>query len=304
MAIAKHQYDKTNQNIFVMKKLLLMLLAAIFSVSLIQSQELESSLLWKVSGNGLEKSSYIYGTLHLLCPEELNIQEKVKRAMKESDQLVMELDFDDPKVMPKVQRAMMYSDGTTAQDYLNEQEYQLVSDFFTDSLNIPFERLQGIKPFFLSSMTVIHFLGCQPVSFEQQLTAMAKEANMEVKGLETVKEQISFIESIPKEKQKKMLVEGLQDYSEAKRMFDEMVDHYLNEEISGINRIMEEYMSDDYAEMQHNLLIKRNKKWVDDMKQFMQKHSSFVAVGSGHLPGEQGLVTLLRKAGYTVEAIN
>lgn len=168
---------------------------------------------------------------------------------------------------------------------------------------MPFERLQAIKPFFLSSMTVIHFLGCQPVSFEQQLTNMAKEASKEVKGLETVEEQISFIESIPREKQKKMLVEGLQDYTEAKRMFNEMVDHYLDEEISGINQIIEDYMSDDYAEMQLNLLIRRNKKWVDDMKQFMQEHSSLVAVGSGHLPGEQGLINLLIKAGYTVEPV-
>lgn len=286
-----------------MKKLLLILITALFSVSSIQSQEIENSLLWKVSGNGLEKSSYIYGTLHLLCPDQLNIQEKVKRAIKETDQLVMELDFDDPQVMPTVQRAMIYKDGTTAKDYLNEKDYKLVSDFFKDSLNMPFERLQAIKPFFLSSMTVIHFLGCQPVSFEQQLTNMAKEASKEVKGLETVEEQISFIESIPREKQKKMLVEGLQDYTEAKRMFNEMVDHYLDEEISGINQIIEDYMSDDYAEMQLNLLIRRNKKWVDDMKQFMQEHSSLVAVGSGHLPGEQGLINLLIKAGYTVEPV-
>lgn len=286
-----------------MKKLVLVLLS--FTIAILSSygQANDNSLLWKVSGNGLEKPSYLYGTFHLLCPGDLQIDDKVAKAFNKSDQLVLELDFDDPTVMPTIQQNMMYKDGTTAKSYLNEDEYKMVKGFFSDSLNMPFERLQTIKPFFLSSMTMMHFLGCQPASFEQKLTSMAKENSIEVKGLETVKEQLSFIEDIPMDMQKKMLLENMEAYDESKEMFDKMVKHYLEEDIDGINDLMDKYMSDEYAEFKEQLLLKRNKNWVPDIEKLAGKNSSFIAVGAGHLPGEDGLIDLLQQAGYKVEAV-
>lgn len=286
-----------------MKRLVLVLLS--FTIGILSSygQANDNSLLWKVSGNGLDKPSYLYGTFHLLCPGDLQIDDKVTTAFNKSDQLVLELDFDDPTVMPTIQQNMMYKDGTTAKSYLNEDEYKMVKGFFSDSLNMPFERLQTIKPFFLSSMTMMHFLGCQPASFEQKLTAMAKENSIEVKGLETVKEQLSFIEDIPMDMQKKMLLENMEAYDESKEMFDKMVSHYLEEDIDGINDLMDKYMSDEYAEFKEQLLLKRNKNWVPDIEKLAAKNSSFIAVGAGHLPGKDGLIDLLQQAGYKVEAV-
>jgi uncharacterized protein YbaP (TraB family) len=286
-----------------MKRFIALFFIFVITITANMAQKPGNSLLWKVSGNGLEKSSYLYGTFHLLCPDQLNISDKVSHALDESGQVVMELDFDDPSVMQTLQQKMMYRNGTTAKDYLDEKEYKIVSDFFRDSMKMPFERLQAIKPFFLSSMSMIHFLGCQPAGFEKVLTSKAKKKNMEVKGLETPEEQLSFIENIPMEKQKTMLVENIKNYKESKKMFDKMVNHYLNEELEGINEIIDQYMSKDYAQMQQNLLIQRNKNWIPEIKEMMQAKASLIAVGAGHLPGKEGLIDLLRKAGYTVVAV-
>jgi len=287
-----------------MKKYVLIVLGYVFAIISAYGQtSSENSLLWKVSGNGLEQPSYLYGTFHLLCPADLQISDKVQKAFDKSDQLVLELDFDDPTVMPTIQQNMMYKDGTTAKDYLNEEEYNMVKTFFSDSLNMPFQRLQAIKPFFLSSISLMHFLGCQPASFEQKLTSMAKENSIEVKGLETVQEQLSFIENIPMDMQKKMLMENMKEYDKSKKMFDKMVSHYLNDDINGINDIVDEYMSDEYAEFKDDLLLKRNKNWVPDIEKLAKDKSSFIAVGAGHLPGEEGVIDLLREAGYTVKAV-
>jgi len=287
-----------------MKKYVLIVLSYVLAVITAYGQSSdENSLLWKISGNGLEQPSYVYGTFHLLCPADLQIQDKVQEAFDESDQLILELDFDDPSVMPTIQQNMMYKDGTTAKDYLNEEEYNLVKGFFSDSLNMPFQRLQAIKPFFLSSMTLMHFLGCQPASFEQKLTSMAKENNLEVKGLETVEEQLGFIENIPMDMQKKMLLENMKEYDKSRKMFDKMISHYLGGDINGINDIVDEYMSDEYAEFKDELLLKRNKNWVPDIEKLAKDKPSFIAVGAGHLPGEGGVIDLLREEGYTVEAV-
>lgn len=288
----------------VMKKLTLLLFAMAVAVSNLYGQQNNNSRLWKISGNSLEEASYLYGTFHLLCPDDLNIQQKVTQAMDASDQLVLELDFDDPSVVPQIQQNMAFTDGTTAADYLNDSEYKLLSDFFRDSLNMPFERLKSIKPFFLSSMTLMHFLGCQPVSFEQRLTKMAGERSMEVKGLETVGEQLSFIDNLPMEYKKKMLMENLKEYDKSKKMFDKMVGFYREGNLDGINNLSENYMSEDYARFKDELLVKRNQRWVPAVTRMIGESPSFIAVGASHLPGDKGLIHLLRQEGYRVEPVH
>ena len=280
--------------------LLVLLFVAGFSL---QAQENGNSRLWKISGKNLEHPSYLYGTFHLLCPDDLQIQDKVTNAMDASDQLVLELDFDDPEVMPTIQQNMAFTDGTTARDYLSESEYQMLTDFFRDSLNLPFERLETIKPFFLSSMTLMHFLDCQPVSFEQRLTTMAGERKMEVKGLETVEEQIRFIDNLSMAYQKKMLLENLEHYDSSRMMFDRMVRFYLNANLEGLISISEDYMSTDYADFREELLTKRNKRWIPAIEKLVGDRSSFIAVGAAHLPGKDGVIPLLREAGYKVEPV-
>jgi uncharacterized protein YbaP (TraB family) len=271
---------------------------------MLRAQNDGNSLLWKISGNGLEKSSYVYGTFHLLCPNDLDLSKKVTDALDRSEQLVLELDFDDPTLMQTLQQNMMMPDGRTAEDYLNEEEYELLAGFFNDSLNLPFERIKGIKPFFLSSMTISHFLGCQPASFEQTLTKAAQNKGMEVKGLETVEEQLSFIDNLSMEMKKKMLMENLKQYDKSKKMFREQVDYYLSENLEGLNSIIDDYMSNDYAQLREDLLVKRNKNWVPEIRKMIQEQPSMIAVGAGHLPGSDGLLELLRVAGYSVEPVH
>lgn len=287
-----------------MKKYTLLLLAVVASAIYLYGQNDGNSRLWKISAKHLEQPSYLYGTFHLVCPDDLQIQDKVNDAMDASDQLVLELDFDDPTVMSTIQQHMAFTDGTTASDYLSDSEYNQLAGFFRDSLNLPFERLKAIKPFFLSSMTLMHFLKCQPVSFEQQLTRMAGERNMEVNGLETVEEQMHFIDNLSMEHQKKMLMENLKNYERSKRMFDRMVNYYRNGNLEGLNSISENYMSEDYADFKEELLIQRNKNWVPAIEEWINQRSSFIGVGAAHLPGEEGVISLLRKAGYQVEPVH
>ena len=287
-----------------MKKIILLVFTLLTGIISTDAQKNDNSLLWKISGNGLSQESYLYGTFHLLCPDDIQISDKVTKAFEASGQLVLELDMDDPSIMPAIQQSMVFTDGTTAKDYLNESEYKLVAGFFNDSLGLPFEKLQVIKPFFLSSMTVLHFLGCQPASFEQGLIKLANEQEIEVKGLETVEEQVSFINNLSMETQKKMLLENLEKYDSSKIMFNKMVDYYMNEQLEQINAISEEYMSDDYADMKEEMLIKRNENWIQDIRELITHQSTFIAVGAGHLPGEKGVIDLLRKAGYTVEPVH
>lgn len=63
----------------------------------------ENSLLWEISGNGLETSSYLFGTIHVMCPDELELTEKVSSALDDAERIVLELDMDDPSFMTDMQ---------------------------------------------------------------------------------------------------------------------------------------------------------------------------------------------------------
>ncbi len=263
----------------------------------------DESLLWKISGNGLEQPSYLYGTIHLLCPDDFEMKEKVKDAIGNSEQLILELDFDEPGMIASLQQHMYLPDSIKPTDYLNEEEYSIVETYFNDSLQMPFTMMKRIKPFFLISFTIVDFLNCTPVSPEQKLSSAAQEEEIEVLGLETIEEQAGFIDDIPLDTQAKMLLESITDYENMKKMFDEMVNAYLNENISKIDELMQEYMSEEYADIELGLLIERNQDWIEPIREFIQEKPSFIAVGAAHLIGEEGLIALLREQGYTVEAV-
>lgn len=262
-----------------------------------------NSLLWKVEGKNLDKPSYLFGTIHLLCPEDLLVSESVKTALKNTEQLVLEIDLDDPTVMQKIQRSMIYTDGTTARNYLDNEEYAMVATFFNDSLGMPFEQMQVIKPFYLSSMTIMHFLGCQPASWETELIKLATADQKETIGIERVEDQTGIIEALPLHIKKTMLLETITEYAKTKMMFEQMILKYKEQDIDALQKMVEEYMSDDYAHFERDLIEKRNKNWIGKIEENASSKPSFFAFGAGHLAGKKGVINLLRKAGYIVSPV-
>ncbi len=286
-----------------MKRVISILAVLFFGTILALSQPLEKSLLWKITGPGFSTPSHLYGTYHLLCPDDLVISDAALRALEQSERVVLELDFDDPGLMTAMQQGMFMADGTTAKDYLDEEEYALVSDFFTSKMGIPFEQLAAVKPFFLSSMTLIYFLDCQPASPEMHFTKMAGDQEMEVLGLETIEEQIGFIDNIPVEDAATMLVAGIKELEEGQELSDRVVRAYLEGDLEKLELIMDEYLGGDYTKINDDLVVARNEGWIPKIENLITEKPSFIAVGAGHLPGEKGVIQLLRNMGYAVEAV-
>ena len=81
-----------------------------------------------------------------------------------------------------------------------------------------------------------------------------------------------------------------------------MLRFYKNQNLDSIKTMLgkSEFGSEKYDNL---LLNNRNKKWVKELDTIMKKESVFVAVGAGHLVGEQGLINLLKKQGYTVKPL-
>lgn len=267
---------------------------------LAQSPSYENSLLWKIEGNGIQPS-YLFGTFHILPQKDFELKSKVKVALDNSDLLVMELNMSSPTLQSEIMRNASMKDGKTLDQVFSKIDYEKVDKALINTLGVGIQNLITFKPFMLSSFLLSGFVGGQPASFELTLTQMATTKEMDIKGLESVAEQMSIFDEIPYESQAADVMEMIDEKEKTQDMFDEMIQKYKSEDLNGIDKMMADYF--DSEEELDLLLNNRNRNWIPKIGAFAKTQSTFFGVGAGHLGGASGLIALLRKAGYSVNAV-
>jgi uncharacterized protein len=284
----------------------LFLLAVLFSsfyFTKIQAQQQDKSLLYEISGNGVTQPSYLYGTIHAICKDDFFITDATKEKFSKAQQVYMEIDMDDPKMMPDMMKSMYMTDGTTIKSLLSETDYQKVSQFFKDTLKMNIGGMDKMKPFAISSMTIMKLLSCPMSSYEETFTKMAKTENKEILGLETPQDQFAAIDKMGMKKQADMmLVKMVDDWNEGKENFQKMVKSYKEQDVEKLLEGMSKSKNAD-SEFQKDLLDTRNSNWIPKISKIVTEKPTFFAVGAGHLGGEKGVISLLRKQGFTVKAV-
>lgn len=270
---------------------------------------LEKALLWKISGRDLTSPSYLYGTIHIIPSEDYFLPEGTLGAVGSSKKLVFEIDMKDMNDMGKqmglISKAFM-SDDLTLKDLYTDEEYTIVKDHF-EKMGIPLFFMERMKPMLL---TVFASGDIDPgdlqsgkaKSYEMELYELAQDSKMETGGLETIEYQMSVFDSIPYEEQAEMLLQTIEMGEEAAGGMEEMVEIYKNQDIEGMQEMFKEEESGVEGH-EDVLLTNRNKNWIPIMEKDMAVGSTFFAVGAGHLGGPEGVIHLLREAGYTLEAI-
>ncbi len=260
------------------------------------SQDLSNSLLWKVEKEGIEPS-YIFGTIHVLPQSEFELEEKVKQAMDESEELVLEIDMTDPALQTKMYQTMAMQDGMTLDKLLTEEEYSKLSEKLQSIQGAPpIAMVNGFKPFMVATMMLSEYVGSQPASFEMTLMSMASAREMPISGLETIESQMAIFDSIPYESQAEDLMEMVEEGDEMKALFADMVAQYKAEEINALYKTTEEYTDSD-DEMRF-MLHNRNANWAEVLEERLGEKTLFIAVGAAHLGGEEGVINLLKEQGY------
>ncbi|MGB3587050.1 MAG: TraB/GumN family protein [Tunicatimonas sp.] len=286
-----------------MIKTVIATIASILSLLLSVSAQDTDALLWKISGNDFSQPSYLFGTIHLMCPDDIQITQPMRDALQNTKQVVLEIDMDEPGIMQNMQSIAMMADGTTLNDLLTEDEYQLVGNYLQDSLQIPIQALNAMKPLMLSTFTFLDVLNCQPGSYEMQLVQQAKEQQKEVLGLETLEDQAQAFDFIPLEEQADYLVDAIQNYDETVFEIEAILAAYQSEQVEHLYNITHESMQ-EMEGAEESLLTKRNQNWIPLMEEIAQDQPTFFAVGAAHLGGPMGVIALLKEQGYTVEAVS
>jgi uncharacterized protein YbaP (TraB family) len=284
-----------------MKQILFTFLS-IFTIANSNAQKpKENALLWKIEGKNSTQPSYLFGTFHMLCPTDFEMPDTLKSLLSKTNQLFLELDIDDPQMNVKMMKHINMKEGVKLKDLLSTTEYDTAIVLFKQITGMNLKMFESYKPFILSSFLYPRIMACNTIAFEKELSKLAKESNLETKGLETIEDQLSVFDNVPYKTQAKMFIKSLLEIEEGKIQMQKMVAMYKSKNINAMQKTVKG--DADLGKHEKVLLHKRNKNWVPIMDKEIATHSTFFAVGAGHLGGKKGVINLLRKSGYTVTPI-
>lgn len=300
-----------------MKRLFLTL---IFAVALLSSAS--AQLLYKISGKGLEKPSYIVGTYHLAPAAFADSIPGAKDAAASVEQVCGEVDMSEMESMAgmqKVMKAMMLPDGKSLADILSKEEMDKLNAFMLEVLgtdmNNPMVSMQMGKmtPTAISTqLQLVQYMKKTPgfnpeAMIDSHFQQVAKKSGKPVIGFETLDFQISVLYTGTSiERQKELLVCMIDNQEFNNKIMDMLTEAYFTQNMEKILEVSEMKMGsscDSSAEEDEAILYKRNADWVEKMPAIISDKSTLFVVGAAHLPGERGVLEMLKKEGYTVEGV-
>ena len=269
----------------------------------------EAQLLYEISGNGLSKSSYLFGTHHWVEAEVAIEIPGVFRVFNDCDVVVSEfVDETNGNNPEEMQRKIL----TVAQmelslhDLLNAEEALLVDSALNAEMGLSLADMQYFRPSMLTmiyEMAVAERINKNEMAIDAYFQVAAAELGKRVCGLETLDKQLDIMfRSKSLEQQAKQLVETIRNASGTKNGVNEIDSLYKSEDLEALYEVLVKY--ENMTEAEKFLLVdERNRDWMPVIEKYIKADACFIAVGALHLPGNDGLINLLRKAGYKVKAV-
>jgi uncharacterized protein YbaP (TraB family) len=289
-----------------MKKYTLQIVFLLLSLNFLHAQDSlkhENALLWQISGNGLQESSYIFGTIHMIPETDFFFLELWKEKLLTCKTLALEIDINMGLAEQfELAKKILLPEGKTLADYMTKEKYLEFQSYILDSLNIKktkWNQMNKIKPLFSMSL-IYEDLMKNMKTYEVELNAMALKNGIVTVGLETADYQIDILNGISIEEQIDMLT-GTELSGDPVAELAELVKIYKAQDL---NKMLEMYKEDpEMIKYEDQLLLQRNKNWIPIIEKLIRQGTTFVAVGSMHLPGKNGILLLIRDAGYDVKPV-
>lgn len=259
----------------------------------------DASLLWKIEGNGLEQPSYIYGTIHMICQDDYIMTPIIQNSLESVEAYYAEIDFSNPTELLQLQAAIVAEEPLS--ERFDQETYQELTKLLK-SMDIEIDEVENLSNTALISTIGTKTFPCKDLkAYELEFLQMAIASGKQTGGLETVSQQLELLnKSITPEN----LIEMLQEVSiNGTDETQKLVKHYKEHNIDIFVELMKENSYMD-AEIYDELLVQRNHRWMELIPEIMDRHSTFFAVGAGHLGGESGILQLLKDRGFEVNAVN
>lgn len=267
----------------------------------------ENALFWKIQRSDLPAPSYLFGTFHLMGAHYVDSLDGVLEGFEKCTVVVGEILLDSSITMKLMVAARL--EGTTLDRLLSPEDYHAVDTWFKELSGMDLARFNAMNPVTIQNLMMAMLQqkyypspgnGDEPMDLYFQ--HLGRLRGKELLGLENLDVQINALfKQFPIERQAEMLADFVRNRERALNELRQMNASYRKGDLQQLERLLAEQ---NYTKSESTILLdERNKQWMKTLPTLLREHPTFVAVGALHLAGEKGLVSLLRKAGYTVTSL-
>ena len=263
--------------------------------------------MWQI--NGASNRIYLLGSVHVLRQQDYPIPTAIEKAYQDAEILIMEIDVDDLdpiEMAGMVNELGVIKDGSTLQEIMGPSLYEEAADY-ASQLDIPFLMLAQTEPW-LAAITIEQMMllriGFNPeYGIEFHLSAKASEDSKEILGLESVREQLEFLDKLSLSAQRSLLIQTLRESLNIEENLDLLIDAWRHGDIDFLEENLLAEMQ-RYPELYRTLVVDRNEAWVEKIRNLIGEQDDYlIVVGTLHLVGDDGLPALLSEIGITTDQL-
>lgn len=263
--------------------------------------------MWQI--NGASNRIYLLGSVHVLRQQDHPIPTAIDKAYEDAEILIMEVDVDDLdpiEMAGMVNELGVIKDGGTLQEIMGPSLYDEAADY-ASQLDIPFLMLAQTEPW-LAAITIEQMMllriGFNPeYGIEFHLSAKAGEDNKEILGLESVREQLEFLDKLSLSAQRSLLIQTLRESLNIEENLDLLINAWRHGDIDFLEENLLVEMQ-RYPELYRTLVVDRNEAWVERIRNLIGEQDDYlIVVGTLHLVGDDGVPALLSEIGITTDQL-
>ncbi|MDJ0918236.1 MAG: TraB/GumN family protein [Woeseiaceae bacterium] len=288
-----------------MRKLFLI---AAFTFATVAVADSEHPLtLWQVDGKA--NTVFILGSVHLLRQQDHPLPSKIDEAYAQAESIVMEIDMDDldPIAMQSlISELGRLTDGRTLADIMGPELYA-EAQVAAAAMDIPLDLLAQTEPW-LAAITIEQMalarIGFNPrFGIEMHVMAKAAQDGKTIDGLETIEEQLGFLDGLSVESQRDLLMQTLSEGMNIETMMDALITAWRHGDIDFFeDNVLDEMLA--YPELYRAIVADRNERWVTHIDRLLEQEDDYlVVVGALHLVGPDGVPQLLEARGEQVRQL-
>ena len=261
---------------------------------LVQAQ----GLLWEISGKGLEKSSYLYGTMHVQEKEAFIMTDVLYEKLESTEAFATEVIVTEEDE-EKFADVFSLPEGKELKNVLSKSDLKTFRKVFKERTGFDMEMFAGMSPVGLMFAEMeLNSTKDYPLTVDDYLERISTNQGKEILAVEALEDQLSLLSLITDE----MAVEYFNDIEASDAYSEQMNEYYAKQDVEKLAELF--YQDPRYKNMMDAFITKRNYTMTASIGKMIANKSTFVAVGAGHLGGKEGIISLLKKEGYTVVSLS
>ena len=287
----------------MLRKNYILLLGTFIFTYVVSAQKLPSTLLWKIEGKGLQKPSYLYGTMHLTDERIFNLGDSLYKAIEHSDGFAIEVDPAEftPLVINEAKKSILGSErikDMMPEDKFKKYGKQLSERLHKNENDITTEDVLREKNNWIQES---YSKGEMQTFLDTYLFDIARREGKWTGGVEDAKDQEGLIDLVDESDIEELAMSENND--DTKKAEDAMGEYFIEAYIRNDLNVIDSISNSGDSLYEDAMLVKRNKKMAFRMDSLCHERSMVFAVGAAHLPGEKGLIALLKEKGFTVTPV-